>query len=231
VGLDARWRVGPFGLDPTVAFQWGKYDHVCACERTVPTGKVEGDASSWLFDVIGSYQLGPLLLELRGMYSPGNKASRQPVAQQAVLRADEPRHRLLERRWLAILALGVDYFNGGGGANQGMDTNIGYDRYGRAQFALRATYSITPALSVYGVVSPGVVGREGGHGHGLPGADSGDEQRGLHRPCRGCWRPELVEGDSSYLGTEINVDSPGGSLRTRRSTWPATTWRLVRRSR
>ena len=35
-----------------------------------------------------------------------------------------------------------------------MDTNVGYDRYGRGQFALRATYSITPALSVYGVVAP-----------------------------------------------------------------------------
>ena len=30
--------------------------------------------SAFLFDVIGSYQLGPLLLELRGMYSTGNKA-------------------------------------------------------------------------------------------------------------------------------------------------------------
>jgi hypothetical protein len=27
--------------------------------------------------------------------------------------------------WLGILGLGVDYFNGGGGANQGMDTNVG----------------------------------------------------------------------------------------------------------
>ena len=26
VGLDARWRVGPFGLDPTISYQWGSYD-------------------------------------------------------------------------------------------------------------------------------------------------------------------------------------------------------------
>src|SRR5262245_31157031 len=26
VGLDARWRIGAFGLDPTVAYQWGSYD-------------------------------------------------------------------------------------------------------------------------------------------------------------------------------------------------------------
>src|SRR5215467_7907159 len=26
IGLDARWRVGAFGLDPTLSYQWGKYD-------------------------------------------------------------------------------------------------------------------------------------------------------------------------------------------------------------
>src|SRR5215510_1348033 len=26
VGLDARWRVGAFGLDPTISYQWGNYD-------------------------------------------------------------------------------------------------------------------------------------------------------------------------------------------------------------
>ena len=35
-----------------------------------------------------------------------------------------------------------------------MTTNVGYDRYGRAGFALRATYSLTPALAFYGTVSP-----------------------------------------------------------------------------
>src|SRR3989442_3176912 len=25
-GLDARWRMGPFGLDPTISYQWGTYD-------------------------------------------------------------------------------------------------------------------------------------------------------------------------------------------------------------
>src|SRR5437867_5920098 len=73
IGLDARWRVGPFGLDPTFAYQWGKYD--TQANRTNGTvGRVEGNASAWLFDAILSYQLGPLLLEFRGIYSPGNKA-------------------------------------------------------------------------------------------------------------------------------------------------------------
>src|SRR5262244_2625743 len=56
VGLDARWRVGAFGLDPTVSYQWGNYD--TQAQRTDGTvGKVNGDAAAWLFDVIRSYQL------------------------------------------------------------------------------------------------------------------------------------------------------------------------------
>ena len=35
-----------------------------------------------------------------------------------------------------------------------MTTNVGYDRYGRAGFGVRATYSLTPALAFFGVVSP-----------------------------------------------------------------------------
>ena len=73
VGLDARWRLGPFGLDPTFYYQWGQRNH-----RAVGTdgsvGRVTADISAWIVDVSGSYQLGPLLLEARGVYSPGNKA-------------------------------------------------------------------------------------------------------------------------------------------------------------
>ncbi len=111
VGLDARWRIGAFGLDPTIAYQWGKYD--TQAQKTNGTvGKVEGDAAAWLFDVIASYQLGPLLLEMRGMYTPGNKARDNLSDEQAILRAarpdtgtgrrlarhPRPRRRLLQRR-------------------------------------------------------------------------------------------------------------------------------------
>ncbi len=30
--------------------------------------------SAWIVDITASYQLGPLLLEARGVYTPGNKA-------------------------------------------------------------------------------------------------------------------------------------------------------------
>src|SRR5438094_5155393 len=60
VGFDARWRVGPFGLDPTISYQWGAYD-TQATRTNGTVGKIRGDASAWLVDVIASYQLGPLL--------------------------------------------------------------------------------------------------------------------------------------------------------------------------
>src|SRR6516162_5078153 len=71
VGFDARWRVGGFGLDPTIAYQWGAYD-TQATRTNGTVGKMRGDKSAWLLDVIGSYQFGALLLEARGIYSTGN---------------------------------------------------------------------------------------------------------------------------------------------------------------
>src|SRR5438132_3700234 len=65
VGLDARLRIGPFGLDPTVSHQWGNYE-TQAIRTNGTVGKVHGEAAAWLLDVIASYQLGPLLIEARG---------------------------------------------------------------------------------------------------------------------------------------------------------------------
>src|SRR5215467_13304851 len=73
VGLDGRIRIGSFGLDPTISYQWGKFD-TQAFRTNGTVGKVQGDIAAWLVDVIGSVTLGPLLLEARGMYSTGNKA-------------------------------------------------------------------------------------------------------------------------------------------------------------
>src|SRR6267143_3233604 len=73
VGLDMRWRSGPFGFDPTVYYQWGTKDSQ-AIRTNGSAGKVEADMSAWFVDIIGSFQAGPLLLEARGVYTTGNKA-------------------------------------------------------------------------------------------------------------------------------------------------------------
>jgi hypothetical protein len=201
VGLDARWRMGPFGLDPTISYQWGAYD-TQAFRTNGTVGKVRGDASAWLFDAIASYQLGPLLLEFRGVYSTGNKARDNLSLSK---RYYEPLD--LDTGywvgWLGILGLGVDYFNGGGATNQGMSTNIGYDRYGRGQFALRATYSIMPTLSVYGVVAPTWTAQKVDTDTGCPALTVATSSVGCVSRVA-IDSNSFAKGDSNYIGTEVN---------------------------
>jgi hypothetical protein len=200
-GLDARWRIGAFGLDPTISYQWGNYE-TQAFRTNGSTGWVRGDASAWLFDMTASYQLGPLLLEARGMYTTGNKArDNLSLAKRYYEPLDLDTGYW--NGWVGIMGLGVDYFNGGGGAMQGMSTNIGYDRYGRGQFGLRATYSITPSLSLYGVVTPAWTAEK-------VSTDTVCPALSVATSAAGCTSRVAIDsnsfakGDSSYLGTEIN---------------------------
>ena len=184
IGVDTRWRSGPFSLDPTIYYQFGEID-----QRGVGTS----DISAWLIDVIAGWRLGPLLLEARGVWTTGNEASDdlrtsdrnyfQPLSTDTGYWAG----------WSQIQALGVDYFNGGGGTLAGMSTNIGYDRYGRRGFAVRATYSLTPRLAFYGIVSPTWTDEKvdtdttsGTGGRGAPTAATN-------------------AGDSRYIGTEADL--------------------------
>jgi hypothetical protein len=184
VGVDMRWRSGPFSLDPTVMYQFGDIN-----QRGVGTS----DRSAWLVDVQGGWQLGPLLLEARGVYTTGNKASDD-------LRTEDRKYfEPLDldtgywAGWSNIQALGIDYFNGGGGTLAGMSTGIGYDRYGRMGFAGRVTYSLTPALAFYAIGSPTWTEEKvdtdttsGTGGRGAPSAATNG-------------------GDSRYIGTEVDL--------------------------
>jgi hypothetical protein len=206
VGLDARWRVGAFGLDPTISYQWGNYDTQALDNTTGSARKMRGDASAWLFDAIASYQLGPLLLEARGTYSTGNKARDNLSVSKRYYEPLDLDTGFWSGGWLGILGLGVDYFNGGGGANIGMDSQVGYDRYGRGSFALRATYSLTPSLSFYGVVSPNWTAEKVDTNTGCGALNPNTSQNGCasRAAVAGFGRPSFTEGDSNYLGTEVN---------------------------
>ncbi len=193
IGVDMRWRSGPFGFDPTFMYQWGTADHQ-AVRTNGTVGRVEGDISSWIIDLTGSFQLGPLLLEARGVYTPGNKA-RDNLAQSIRYYQPISMDGSYWAGWGAINASGVDYFNGSLLTN--MARFIGYDRYGRAGFAVRATYSVTPALALYLIASPTWTaekvdtdtGAQPGLGTGSISRTTLDDQS---------W----VKGDSRYIGTE-----------------------------
>jgi hypothetical protein len=189
VGVDARFRSGPFSLDPTVMFQFGE-----RTQRVTPGTSEHAQARAWLVDVIGGFQLGPLLLEARGAWTTGNDASddlRRRVRYFEPINLDTGYYA----GWAAILALGIDYFNGGGGTVQSMSTNIGYDRYGRRQLGFRATYSLTPELAFYGIVSPTWSDKK-------VDTDTAIAAGGANRTA-----PVAATngGDSRYIGTEFDV--------------------------
>ncbi|OLB97303.1 MAG: hypothetical protein AUH30_10595 [Candidatus Rokubacteria bacterium 13_1_40CM_68_15] len=183
VGLDAKWTLGPFYLDPTVLYQWGTRSFVvpttvqtnncavvagaggCTALATTASGfrnagtlqKQDMDGA-WLLDVAGGWRAGPLLLEARGAYSTGNKATQdvrdartnvhffQPISTDAQFWAG----------WAEIQALGVDYFNLVTGADGTRSLSppfaIGYDKYGLKRVGVRASYALTPAFTVRGSV-------------------------------------------------------------------------------
>jgi len=186
-GADASWRMGPWGLDPTVYYQWGTRD-VEAIDIDGKTKRLETKMSSWLFDAIGSYQLGPLLLEARGVYSTGNKA-RDNLSRKIYYFEPLDLDTSYYATWTSILGLGVDYKSGCSAGTQGMCTNVGYDRYGRAQFGARATYALTPALSGWVAVNPTWAAEK---------VDTNTSTTRAHIT-------GPIEGDSSYIGTESSI--------------------------
>ena len=191
VGLDARWRSGPFSLDPTFYYQFGDKSN-----REASGLLTHGHINAFLADVQGGFQLGPLLLEARGIWSSGNEAKddlRKRQNYYEPLNLDTGYYS----GWAQILALGVDYFNGGGGTVQSMSTNVGYDRYGRRQLGFRATYSLTPQLAFYGIVSPTWTDEKVDTDTNIVRATAGATNRTA--PAAG------ASGDSRYIGTEADL--------------------------
>jgi len=157
VGLDSRLRMGPFSLDPTVLYQFGERAVIApanfADSGAVPGRKYHPDLDAWLVDIRGGFQLGPLLLEGLVAYSTGNSARDntlnkvryfQPLTTDTGYQAD----------WGSQLTgLGIDYLNAwneAGGRIAYPGVAIGWDKYGRIQVGAKATYAITPDLSVMG---------------------------------------------------------------------------------
>jgi hypothetical protein len=157
VGLDTRLRMGPFSLDPTVLYQFGNKAVIApasfAASGAVPGRKYYPDLNAWLVDVRGGFQLGPLLLEGLVAWSTGNSARNntldsvryfQPLTTDTGYQAD----------WGSQLtALGIDYLNAwneAAGRIPYSGNQIGWDKYGRLQVGAKATYAITPALSIMG---------------------------------------------------------------------------------
>jgi hypothetical protein len=187
IGVDARFRSGPFSLDPTLMFQFGQ------TSQRVGGSNARADISAFLVDITGGWQLGPLLLEARGVWTSGSGSGHDLRSGRIEYFQPLDLDTGYWAGWSNIQALGVDYFNGGGGTLAGMSTGIGYDRYGRRGFAFRGTYSLTPSLAFYGIVSPTWT----------------DEKVDTDTTIAGGIRTAPVAatngGDDRYIGTEVDL--------------------------
>jgi len=200
VGVDMRWRVGGFGLDPTIYYQWGNRDSQ-ALKTNGTTGKVEADMSAWFADIIASYQLGPLLMEARGVYTTGNKA-RDNLAKSIRFYQPLDGDGSYFTGWGQIFTTGVDYFNGG---FLPMTRWITYDRFGLATISGRVTYSITPSFAAYGTVAPMWTAEKVDIDTNVTPASTAANGGAGNVPRTTVSERSWVEGESRYLGTEINL--------------------------
>jgi hypothetical protein len=205
-GIDARLRIGPFSLDPTVMYQFGNRN-AFAPASFAPSGAVTGkkynpNIDALFVDVRGGFQLGPLLLEALAMYTTGNSSRNNALGHgttSGTIRYYQP--LTTDTGYLAdwgtnLTSLGIDYLNAWNEAGTRVPypgVSIGYDKYGRMQFGAKATYAITPALSV-SALADGLWTAEKVDRNSLPQVGNGilPNFTGPQREAR-------------YLGTELNA--------------------------
>jgi len=214
IGADARWRIGAFGIDPTFYWQWGTIDRLGIITTPGASGssvnglgskKMTADMMAFLADVIVSYQLGPLLLEARGSYSPGNKARDNLTKSIRYYQPLDTDGGYYSADWTAIFSSwsSGDYLQNN---PFGMSNYVGYDRYGIIHFTGRATYNLTPALSFMGLVGPVWTAQAVDTDTGTAGSSTlgSGGTLGIGTPVRTTVsQKSWAQGDSNYLGTEL----------------------------
>jgi hypothetical protein len=154
-GGDIRWVAGGLTIQPTVYFQWGTQE----CNAAIGLGactKQDVDIMTGIADVIVGYRLGPLNLQARGMYTPGNTANQTINGGDDInyYRPINPGFAYMTG-WSDIWTGGVDYANAilTGAPGVALRTSPSYDKYGRMFLAVAADYAITPALTIAGTVN------------------------------------------------------------------------------
>ena len=202
VGLDARWRFGPFSLDPTVFYQFGQRMQV---SPSLPLAGVltTMKRDAWFADIRGGWQAGPLLLEAAAIYTTGNKATDRIDAGAGRLKFYEPisTDTSYYATWAEIWALGIDYFNivhnTAGGLNPGVA--IGYDKYGLIRGGLRGSYALTPAFTLRSSFTANWTAEK------VDTASTVAAGTGLTPRCAGLGPACVDKGTTRYLGDELNL--------------------------
>ena len=205
IGIDARWRSGPWAVDPAFYYQFGeqaKWNQggVATAYGTAGT-RQSADINAWLGDVRASYQLGPLLLSAMTMFTTGQDAKSNPYKSIKYFTPLDTDTGYLSDWGTQIMSLGVDYYQIIGAAQNNPGVSIGWDKYGRVAFGAKASYAWTPALTVGFGVQPNWTWNK-------VDTDAYLVSGGGLQPsfvCRKTGQSCRPEGESNYLGTEIDA--------------------------
>jgi hypothetical protein len=220
VGVDARYRMGPWQFDPSVYYQWGTQGKWlipglnagadafgagdCVIAGSAPQGGCLKTAhmSAWLVDVRGGFQLGPLLLQSMVAWTSGQSAKISPYRAINYFQPLDTDTSYMSDWGTQILSLGVDYYQILSTGPSNLGSAIGYDKYGRIVFGAKASYAVTPALTVGAGVTPNWTDKKVDTNSIVIGGGGGLQPSFVCRKTLASCRPE---GVSNYLGTEANV--------------------------
>jgi hypothetical protein len=193
LGGDIRWTAGPLSIQPTVFFQWGEQECTAAVSEDC-TSTRDVKIRTGIIDTIVGYRMGPLNIEFRGMYTPGNKANEVVTNGDDInyYRGINPAFGYMAG-WTDIQTSGVEYNTAllAGSPGVSMRTSPSYDKYGRIFLAGAADYALTPALTLTGLLNMSWT------------AEKVDTNGVLD--ANGITSDTTSRGDSRYLGTEVNA--------------------------
>ena len=205
VGVDARWRSGPWSVDPTILYQFGtqaKWNPggIASAYGTAGT-RQSADINAWLGDIRASFQLGPLLLSGMVMWTTGQDAKSNPYKSIKYYQPLDTDTSYLADWGTQIMSLGLDYGQiiTTNGSSPGVQ--IGWDKYGRVSPGVKASYALTPALTVGVQAMPNWTWSK-------VDTDAFLVSGGGLQPsfvCRKTGQSCRPQGDSNYLGTEFDV--------------------------
>src|SRR5437773_6094619 len=205
VGVDARWRSGPWSVDPTILYQFGtqaKWNPggIATAYGTAGT-RQSANINASLGDIRTSFQLGPLLLSGMVMWTTGQDAKSNPYKSIKYFQPLDTDTSYLADWGTQIMSLGLDYGQiiTTNGSSPGVQ--IGWDKYGRVSPGVKASYALTPALTVGAQLMPNWTWNK-------VDTDAFLVSGGGLRTSFVC-RKTLVscqpKGESNYLGTEFDI--------------------------
>jgi hypothetical protein len=208
IGVDTRWRFGPFYFDPTVLYQFGSRDQNSQIVSTTsgPGVMPSLQLDAWYVDLRSGWQAGPLLIEAIGVYTTGNKARDRIDLNRSRVKFFQPisTDRGFFSTWSEIQASNIDYNLRLRPTGNTLDPGhtIGYDKYGMIAGGVRVSYALTPALTLRTMAHARWTAEE------VDTASAVSTAAGLTPRCAAAALDAgtcVDRGTTRYYGTELNL--------------------------